>query len=466
MISLKPCFLSPGIVLDEMSKENSLVNPSLLRVMRVFRIARLLRVLKFAKGIRQLLVALLISLPSLFNVGMLLLLVIFVFAIIGMSTFSRVKKQGNIDDIVNFETFGNSMMLLFRLSTAAGWNDVLDSLMLEPPDCDPEYKGYYNGNCGYPVGAVFYLVCYITIVFLIIVNMYIAIILENVVRAQQGDNFIISKEHFTMYYKLWSEFVPDGKQFLPLADLSNFCDRLDEPLKIPKACSSQLVKLKIPVRSGNHIHCFDLLKTLVKRALENHGESPEAFEVIAVRMEAQFKRSFKVRTNSNVSIRSSNETKSKTDLAAIVLQRAFRSYLIRRENRQGLDNTLYRQAPLGIPDLSRDVSVRRQYARSNRHTDTYELNHSRVNASGRSRADSWLSNGSARSQNSRSQTVSSYSDTSHGRRCCKHGVQYSHQGRTQTSSKSTAKRGAPKPVRNSISKTEIPTRACDSPNYV
>ena len=81
--------------------------------------------------------ALLISLPSLFNVGMLLLLVIFVFAIIGMSTFSRVKKQGNIDDIVNFETFGNSMMLLFRLSTAAGWNDVLDSLMLEPPDCDP-----------------------------------------------------------------------------------------------------------------------------------------------------------------------------------------------------------------------------------------------------------------------------------------------------------------------------------------
>lgn len=146
------------MVLDEVSVKDTVVNPSLLRVMRIFRIARLLRVLEFAKGIRQLLVALIISLPALFNIGTLLFLVIFIYAIIGMSAFSRVKKDGNLDDIVNFETFGNTMMLLFRLATGSGWNDVMSSLSIQPPDCDPGYQGFPNGNCGSPLGAAAFLI--------------------------------------------------------------------------------------------------------------------------------------------------------------------------------------------------------------------------------------------------------------------------------------------------------------------
>ena len=33
-----------------------------------------------------------------------------------MSIFGHVKRQGALDDIVNFETFGRSMQLLFRYS--------------------------------------------------------------------------------------------------------------------------------------------------------------------------------------------------------------------------------------------------------------------------------------------------------------------------------------------------------------
>ena len=54
----------------------------------------------------------------------------FIFAIIGMNTFGHVKLNGALDDTVNFQTFGNSMVLLFRLATAAGWNDVLDALLI------------------------------------------------------------------------------------------------------------------------------------------------------------------------------------------------------------------------------------------------------------------------------------------------------------------------------------------------
>ena len=49
------------------------------------------------------------SLPALFNIGLLLFLVMFIFSIFGMSNFGYVKHGAGIDDLYNFETFGNSM---------------------------------------------------------------------------------------------------------------------------------------------------------------------------------------------------------------------------------------------------------------------------------------------------------------------------------------------------------------------
>ena len=71
------------------------------------------------------------------------------------------------------------MQLLFRLVTSAGWNDVLEPLLVTPPDCDPGYKGLPNGDCGHPFVAIVYFVSFIIINFMIVINMYIAIILEN-----------------------------------------------------------------------------------------------------------------------------------------------------------------------------------------------------------------------------------------------------------------------------------------------
>lgn len=295
------------MVLDEVHLRETVVNPSLLRVMRIFRIARLLRVLEFAKGIRQLLVALMISLPALFNIGTLLFLVLFIYAIIGMSAFGRVKNEGSMDEIVNFQTFGNSIMLLFRLSTGSGWNDVMSSLSVQPPDCDPNYQGYPKGNCGNPLGAAAYLISYIVIVFMIIVNMYIAVILENVNRAHENDDFAITKDDFDRYYRKWATFVPNGKQFIPLDQLSDFVDELDKPFRISKPNESRLRQLDIPIRAGELIHCFDLLKALVRSILEEHGESTEVFEDITVRMEAEFTKS--IGRKHSIAILGSTQTK-------------------------------------------------------------------------------------------------------------------------------------------------------------
>ena len=62
---------------------------------------------------------------------MLLFLVMFMFAILGMSQFAYVQKKGGIDDMLNFETFPNSFLLLFQASTSEGWNTFLEPIMLD-----------------------------------------------------------------------------------------------------------------------------------------------------------------------------------------------------------------------------------------------------------------------------------------------------------------------------------------------
>jgi len=157
------------------------VSPTLLRVVRVFRIGRILRLVKSAKGIRTLLFSLAVSLPALFNIGLLLFLIMFIYAIFGMSFFMHVRHTHGLDDIFNFETFGQSMILLFQTSTSAGWDGVLAGLMNDqPPDCNATSSEYRpTGDCGSTRLAIMYLVTYLVISFLVVINMYIAVILEN-----------------------------------------------------------------------------------------------------------------------------------------------------------------------------------------------------------------------------------------------------------------------------------------------
>ncbi len=107
--------LHKGIVLSDLI-EKYFVSPTLLRVVRVAKIGRVLRLVKGARGIRTLLFALAMSMPALFNICLLLFLVMFIFAIFGMSFFMNVKHRGTLDNVYNFETFGQSMILLFQVS--------------------------------------------------------------------------------------------------------------------------------------------------------------------------------------------------------------------------------------------------------------------------------------------------------------------------------------------------------------
>ena len=69
----------------------------------------------------------------------------------------------------------------FQISTSAGWSDAFEAISWEDDsDCDPPNDDIgYEGTCGQFVLGSAYMLLYLTLSFLIIVNMYIAVILEN-----------------------------------------------------------------------------------------------------------------------------------------------------------------------------------------------------------------------------------------------------------------------------------------------
>uniref|UniRef100_A0A8C8JTS6 Sodium channel protein n=1 Tax=Oncorhynchus tshawytscha TaxID=74940 RepID=A0A8C8JTS6_ONCTS len=307
--------------------EKYFVSPTLFRVIRLARIGRILRLIKGAKGIRTLLFALMMSLPALFNIGLLLFLVMFIFSIFGMSNFGYVKHGAGIDDMYNFETFGNSMICLFMITTSAGWDGLLLPILNYPPDCDSTLENPgapATGNCGNPSVGIFFFVMYIIISFLVVVNMYIAIILENFSVATEESADPLSEDDFETFYEIWEKFDPAASQFITFAKLGDFADTLEHPLRIPKPNTIELIAMDMPMVSGDRIHCLDILFAFTKRVLGDSGE----LDMLRTQMEERF-----VQANpSKVSYEPITTTlrRRQEDISARCIQKAYRAHLLKR----------------------------------------------------------------------------------------------------------------------------------------
>nr|XP_015812914.2 sodium channel protein type 4 subunit alpha [Nothobranchius furzeri] len=327
-----------GIVLADII-EKYFVSPTLFRVIRLARIGRVLRLIRAAKGIRTLLFALMMSMPALFNIGLLLFLVMFIYAIFGMANFAYVKKQDGVDDMFNFETFGNSIICLFQISTSAGWDNLLSPIMSSSPEeCDINFVNTgtnTRGNCGNPSVGIAFFVSYIIISFLIVVNMYIAIILENFSVATEESTEPLSEDDFEMFYEVWEKFDSEATQFIEFSKLERFADALSEPLRIAKPNKVHLISMDLPMVSGDRIHCLDILFAFTKRVLGESGDMDT--------LKQQMEEKFMVTNPSKISHEPITSTlrHKMEEVSAIIIQRCYRRHLVRRQVKQA--SYLYRQ---------------------------------------------------------------------------------------------------------------------------
>lgn len=177
-------------------------------IMRVFRIARVFRLLRNMKGLTKLLMTVLHSAPTILNVAGVLALLFYIAGVLGMHLFGRVQRGEFLGEHANFESFFGSVLVVFRMSTGESWNGIMNECRVGPPDCDPEFDNGLNrppGNCGSFIAIIYFAGFQIAGQY-VMLNLFIAVVLEYYQREQDATTPFMSDKDFETYDKTWTDF--------------------------------------------------------------------------------------------------------------------------------------------------------------------------------------------------------------------------------------------------------------------
>ncbi|KAM6176042.1 voltage-dependent T-type calcium channel subunit alpha-1G isoform 13-T13 [Erethizon dorsatum] len=158
-----------GITLEEIEVNASLpINPTIIRIMRVLRIARVLKLLKMAVGMRALL-------DTVGNLGLLFVLLFFIFAALGVELFGDLECDEThpcegLGRHATFRNFGMAFLTLFRVSTGDNWNGIMKDTLR---DCDQE------STCYNTVISPIYFVSFVLTAQFVLVNVVIAVLMKH-----------------------------------------------------------------------------------------------------------------------------------------------------------------------------------------------------------------------------------------------------------------------------------------------
>ena len=230
--------------------------------LRVFRLARVFRLVKRLKGLRVLFGTLITSLPTLGNIGALLLLLCFVYAVLGVSLFGKIKENGELNDHVNFRTFGKSLLVLLRMATGEAWNSIMYSCMTKD-DCDSAAdcgrdKETGEWNCCGNAGAPLYFASYVILGSFLTLNLLIAVVLENFSATKDDEDNQVTDEDLASFKEAWLQLDPNGCGFIPILSMPKLIAKVPPPLGLgnsecPPARKDILTfqrNLSVPVRQS------------------------------------------------------------------------------------------------------------------------------------------------------------------------------------------------------------------------
>ena len=136
--------------------------PSTGQFAMIARLARLLRVLRLITAIKELrliIAALMRSIPSVGHVMMLMSIIVYIYAVMGYHLFHE-------HDPDNWRTLGISLLTLFNIITLEGWTDIMRTAMEMNPF------------------AWIYFVSFVIVGTFVVINMFIAIIINNLDEAK------------------------------------------------------------------------------------------------------------------------------------------------------------------------------------------------------------------------------------------------------------------------------------------
>uniref|UniRef100_A0A8C2JMJ3 Voltage-dependent P/Q-type calcium channel subunit alpha-1A n=1 Tax=Cyprinus carpio TaxID=7962 RepID=A0A8C2JMJ3_CYPCA len=242
-----------------------------LSFLRLFRAARLIKLLRQGETIRILLWTFVQSFKALPYVCLLIAILFFIYAIIGMQLFGNLalEEDSAINEHNNFRTFIMALMLLFRSATGEAWHEIMLAC-LGGMECDDN-----SGNEGPECGSNFAYAYFVSFIFLcsfLMLNLFVAVIMDNFEYLTR-DSSILGPHHLDEYVRIWAEYDPAACGRIHYKDMYSLLRVIDPPLGLGKKCPhrvacKRLLRMDLPVADDNTVHFNSTLMALIRTALD------------------------------------------------------------------------------------------------------------------------------------------------------------------------------------------------------
>ncbi|XP_056895578.1 dihydropyridine-sensitive L-type skeletal muscle calcium channel subunit alpha-1-like [Takifugu flavidus] len=241
---------------------------------RLFRVMRLVKLLNRSEGIRNLLWTFIKSFQALPHVALLIVMLFFIYAVIGMQIFGKVALLDGtqIHRNNNFQTFPQAVLMLFRCATGEDWQEVMMASMYGKK-CDPK-SDFLPGEeytCGSNFAVIYFLSFYCLCAFLIL-NLFVAVIMDNFDYLTR-DWSLLGPHHLDEFKKIWAEYDPEATGRIKHLDVVTLLRRIQPPLGFGKFCPhraacKRLVGMNMPLNSDGTVTFNATLFALVRTALK------------------------------------------------------------------------------------------------------------------------------------------------------------------------------------------------------
>uniref|UniRef100_A0A1A8SCM2 Calcium channel, voltage-dependent, R type, alpha 1E subunit n=1 Tax=Nothobranchius rachovii TaxID=451742 RepID=A0A1A8SCM2_9TELE len=247
--------------------------------LKLFRTARLIKLLRQGYTIRILLWTFVQSFKALPYVCLLIAMLFFIYAIIGMQVFGNIKlnDESHINQHNNFKTFFSALMLLFRSATGESWQEIMLSC-LSGQECEPDpsispltISPDHEGGCGTDF-AYCYFVSFIFFSSFLMLNLFVAVIMDNFEYLTR-DSSILGPHHLDEFVRIWGEYDRLACGRIHYTAMYEMLTHMSPPLGLGKKCPAKiaykrLVLMNMPVDEDMSVHFTSTLMSLIRTALD------------------------------------------------------------------------------------------------------------------------------------------------------------------------------------------------------
>ncbi|CAH1786625.1 unnamed protein product [Owenia fusiformis] len=258
---------------------NNFIN---LGFLRLFRAARLIKLLRQGYTIRILLWTFIQSFKALPYVCLLIGMLFFIYAIIGMQVFGNIilDPGTDINRHNNFRTFLEALILLFRCATGENWQSIMLACVAgstcDPASLSTDTNGTITGDpdqCGDNF-AYMYFVSFIFLCSFLMLNLFVAVIMDNFDYLTR-DSSILGPHHLDEYSRVWAEYDPGATGKITYTDMYDMLRNMEPPVGFGKKCPyrlayRKLIRMNMPVSDDGMVHFTTTLFALIRESLSIH----------------------------------------------------------------------------------------------------------------------------------------------------------------------------------------------------